>query len=105
MPLNEVQSRFVNEAARPHMESIVRILHELDTFVADYDAIQGSSDALVEDATILDDGRTDAPLLSGANIKSLRDFSANMSAIVSPSAKDVLISKMVRALSTVLKLN
>lgn len=105
MPLTQVQNSFVNEAVRPHMETIVRILHELDTFVADYDAMQASPDALIEDATVLDDGRPDAPALTGANLKSLRDFSANMSAVVTPAAKEVLVGKMVRSLAVVLKLN
>lgn len=104
MPLNPVQDKFVQEAARPHMETLIRILHELDTFIADYDALQGTSDALPEDATVLDDGRVDAPALSGLNIKQLRDFSATMSADVSAVAKDVLISKMVRPLSMVLSI-
>ncbi len=109
MPLNRVQQDFVNEAARPHMEVIVRVLHELDTFVADYDALQGSVDALPEDATVIDDAgsgpRTDVPGLTGAQIKTLRDLSAAMSAEVNPTTKDVLISKMVRALSAVLRLS
>ena len=104
MPLNQVQNSFVNEAARPHFETFIRVVHELDTFVADYDAIQGSADALPEDATVLDDGRTDAPQLTGQDLKNLRDFSANMSAILTPTAKDALISKMVRSLAVVLKL-
>jgi len=104
MPLNEVQDAFLNNAGRPHMETVVRILHELDTFVADYDAIQGSADALPEDATVLDDGRTDAPTLTGAQLKTLRDVSANMSAQINAATKGVLISKMVRALAVVLRL-
>ena len=105
MPINEVQDAFVQEAARPHMERIVRYLHGLDTFVLDYDAIQSGPDALPEDSTVLDDGRTDAPILTGANVRALRDFSSNMSAIVTPNAKQILISLMVRDLNTVLGLN
>ena len=105
MPLNPVQIAFLNEAARPHMETLVRNLHELDTWVADYDALQAGPDNLPEDGTVLDDGRVDAPTLTGANVKALRDFSANMSAIVTPGARRVLIGLMVRSLGTVLRLN
>lgn len=111
MALNQIQRDFVNGAARPHMETVVRILHELDTFVADYDALQASSDALPEDATVMDDNtsgtgpRTDAPQLTGALVKALRDYSAAMSAVVTANAKQTLIGKMVRALSVVLRLN
>lgn len=107
--MNQVQVKFINEAARPHMEDIVRALHILDTFIADYDALQASTDALPEDTTVLNDNKTgdapreDAPTLTGANVKALRDFSANMSAIVTPAAKTVLIGKMVRPLSVVLE--
>ena len=108
MPLNGVQIAFVNEAARQHMENIVRSLHQLDTFVLDYDAIQATADALPVDATVLDDNaagdapREGAPTLTGLNVKQLRDFSAAMSAEISPAAKLVLIGKMVRALNVVL---
>ena len=105
MALNEVQHAFVNGAGRPHMETLVRILHQLDVFVADYDALQAGPDALPEDGTILDDGRTDAPQLTGLHLKQLLDFSNNMSAIVGPTAKQVLIGLMVRDLNTVLGLS
>lgn len=109
MPLNKVQQDFINTAARPHMEVIVRVLHELDTFTADYDALQSSADAIPEDATVMDDAggapRTDAPQLTGAQVKMLRDLSAQMSAIVTPVVKETLISKMVRSLGSVLRLN
>ena len=109
MPLNTVQQDFVNNAARPHMEIIVRILHELDTYVADYDALQSSVDALQIDSVILDDAgdipRDDAPNLSGADLQTMRDLSSNMSAIINAGTKTVLISKMVRNLNTVLKIS
>ncbi len=47
--------------------------------------------------------RADAPELTGLVLKQLRDFSASMSAIVTPAAKTTLISKMVRSLGVVLK--
>ena len=108
MPLNTVQQDFVNGAARPHMETLVRVLHELDSFVADYDALQSTGDALPTDATVLDDAgnapRDDAPNLTGADLQNLRDFSANMSAIVGTVAKQTLIARMVRPLAAVLRL-
>lgn len=107
MALNQVQADFVNNAARPHMEEVVKALHVLDTYVADYDALQASGDALPVDATVLDDAltapRDDAPQLTGADLQNLRDFSANMSAVVGATAKQVLIGKMVRTLNNVLK--
>ena len=105
MALNEVQNAFVQNAARPHMETIVRILHLLDTFPADYAALQAGPDALPTDAVALDDERTDAPALSGADIANLSTFSAAMSAVVGATAKEVLIGLMVRDLNTVLGLN
>lgn len=109
MALNQVQQDFVNNAARPHMEVMIRILHELDTFISDYDALQASADILPIDTTILDDAgaapRIDAPILTGADLANMKTFSANMSAVVGATAKQVLIGKMVRSLNTVLKLN
>lgn len=105
--LNQVQQDFVSQAARQHMETLIKALHDLDTFVADYDALQASANALPEDATVLDDAgaapRSDAPELTGANVKALRDFSNNMSAIVTDPAKQVLVSLMVRSLNNVLR--
>lgn len=111
MPLNQVQVDHVNEAVRPHMETLIRVLHELDTFVADHDALQNSADALPTDTTVMDDGpggtapRTDAPQLTGAQVQTLRDLSANMSAEVNAATKDILIGKMVRPLAVVLQLS
>ena len=108
MALNTVQQDFVNNAARPHMEVLVRILHELDTYIADYDAIQSTSDVLPTDANVLDDAgispRDDAPNLTGADLQTMRDLSANMSAISTGGVKTVLISKMKRSLSSILRL-
>ena len=109
MALNRVQKDHINGAVRPHMETLVRILHELDTFVADHDALQGSGDALEVNGTVMNDGdgdnpRTDAPQLSGAQIKTLRDLSAAMSLEVNAATKAVLVGKMVRPLSAVLRL-
>ncbi len=105
MALTTVQNKFVQEAARPHLEVMIRILHELDTYIADYDAIQASPDAIPEDTVDLDDGRTDAPAITGADLKTLRDKGITMSAVITPAVKTALVGKMVRSLSTVLKLN
>ncbi len=108
--MNQVQIDFINNTVRPQMETIIRDLHELDTFVADYDAIQAGSDAIPEDATVMNDNRTgdaprsDAPELTGAQIKVLRDLSASMSAIIDGPTKQTLVSRMVRALATVLSI-
>ena len=108
MALNQVQQDFVNNAARPHLEVMIRIIHQLDTFIADYDAIQATGDALPTDTTILDDAgaapRDDAPNLTGTDLANMKTFSANMSAVVGATAKNVLIGKMVRELSSVLRL-
>ena len=32
---NQAQRDFINNAARPHMETLIRILHELDTYFED----------------------------------------------------------------------
>ncbi len=100
--LNEVQIAFVNEAARPHIEQIIKAIYRLDTFVADYDAIQATCEVLPIDGTVLDDGRTDAPALTGADLVLLRNFSETMSGNVSAAAKEALIGKMVRSLNVVL---
>lgn len=91
------------------MEEIIRAKHVLDTFVADYDALQATADALATDTTVLNDDtdttpRADAPQLTGADLQNLRDFSANMSAVIGAAAEQVLIGKMVRPLATVLKI-
>lgn len=108
MPLNQVQQDFINNAARPHMEILVRIKHELDTFVRDYDAIQSSVDTIPVTATVLDDAgenpRADAPILYGNHIETMRNLSANMSSVIDGITEEVLISKMKRTLSSILRL-
>ncbi len=107
MAFNIVQQKFVGETARVHLERVVRILNDLDTYVANFDAIQSGPDALPEDGTVLDDAgaapRADAPQLEGVILKQLRDFSVSMSAVVNPTVKEILIQKMVRPLSSVLR--
>jgi len=107
MALNQVQQDFVNGAFRPFLETVIKFIHDADTFNADYNALQAGPDALPEDATVLDDDgvapRSDAPELTGLNVKQLNDFVASMSAVLTPTAKQVLIGKMVRSLNLVLK--
>lgn len=109
MALNEVQVKFLNETARPFLETMVRILDDLDTFIADYDAIQAGSDALPTDATVLDDNvtgtgpRSDAPTWTGSNVAALRTYSASMRAVVNTAAEQVLVQKCVRPLAQIRK--
>lgn len=109
MALNQVQIDFTNNAARPHMEEIIRMVHVLDTYVADYDALQSTVDALPVDATELDDAgatpRSDAPILTGADLANMRNFSSNMSAVIGTVAKETLIGKMKRNLNSVLRIS
>lgn len=109
MALNKVQQDFINSAARPHMETMIKILHDLDTFIADYDALQSGIDSISEVGTVLDDAgdnpRSDAPQLTGSDVKSLYNLSVSMSAVVSSSVKTTLISRMVRSLNIVLKVS
>ena len=108
MPLNQVQQDFVNNAARPHMEEMIRMVHVLDTYIADYDALQATADSLPIDATVLDDAgatpRDDAPILTGADLQNMRNFSNSMSAVIGTAAKQTLVGKMVRNLNTVLRI-
>lgn len=107
MPLNEVQVDHVNGVVRPFLERLILALDTIDTFVAEYDALQGGANALPTDGTVLDDGaggtapRTDAPQLTGAQVALLRDRAASMSAVLSASEKRTLIDKMVRDLATI----
>ncbi len=107
MALNQVQQDFVNGAFRPFLETVIKAVHDFDTFNADYAALQAGLDVLPEDGTVLDDAgatpRPDAPELTGLNIKQLDDFVLAMSAVLSPAAKQILIGKMVRSLNIVLK--
>ena len=97
----------MNVAFRQFLETAIRFVHDADTFNADYAALQASPNALPEDTTVLDDAganpRADAPELTGLNVKQLNDIVAAMSAELTPTAKQVLIGKMVRSLNTVLK--
>lgn len=107
---NQVQRDFINNAARPHMEEMIRMIHVLDTYIADYNALQASADVLPTTAAILDDGtdtapRDDAPQLSGEDLANMATFSANMSAVVGAVAKQTLIGKMVRNLNSVLRIS
>lgn len=108
MALNKVQQDFINNAARPHMEEMIRMVHVLDTYIADYDALQASGDALPTNATVLDDAgaapRDDAPQLTGEDLTNMRNFSNNMSLVVGAVAKETLIGKMVRNLNSVLRI-
>jgi len=108
MALNKVQQDFVNNALRPAIERTIQNKHYEDTFIADYDAIQASADALPEDATILDDAgdapRSDAPTLTGIQGSQLRSLLAARSAVITPVIEETFIGKMVRSLNSVLRI-
>lgn len=105
---NEVQRNFVNEAVYPQLERMIRIVHQLDAFVLDYNAIQASADALPTDATVIntkDDvtPRSDVANITGADIATLATICSNMSAQLGTAAKQALVGKMVRDLNTVIR--
>lgn len=107
MPLNPVQVAHVGEVIRPFLETFVLGYDDFQTFVTEYDALQAGPNALPEDGTVLTDApggtepRTDAPQLTGAQVKLLRDRVATMLAVMTPAEFEVLIDKMVRDLQTV----
>lgn len=107
MSLNPIQVAHVNGVIRPFLETLVGAKDAMDTFVAEYDALQDGPNALPEDATIMLDGadgtvsRVDAPLMTGAIIKTIRDRAASMSAVITPTEFAILIDLMVRDLASV----
>lgn len=104
--LNEEQRNYVNGTARPQIERLVAIWHELDAFVREADNQQ---DPIANVADILNDGtngttpRTDGPQLMGSHITQLRNFCANMRDQISSTALNTLITLMVRDFRTVVK--
>ena len=107
MALNQVQQDKVQELIRPQLDIMIRAKRDLENFVTDFDAFQLTSDALPTDATVLDDAgaapREDAPTLVGTDIQNIRNFSENMAAVIGTTAEQVLIGKMKRTLSSVLR--
>ena len=103
-PLNPVQVAFVG-TCRTMVERLILFKSRMDAFVSDYDNQQV---ALPTDAVALNDldgsnPRTDAPILTGADVLSLRNFCANMSAQVNAAALAALIKVAVRDLETILR--
>jgi hypothetical protein len=101
--LNPVQRNFVNEAARPMIEEIIRMHARLQNFVADYDNQQVP---ITADSEVLNDGdgtspRADAPTLTGLNLQQLRSFANNMAGQINGSTLNVLISLAVRDVDTI----
>lgn len=88
MPLNPVQVQHVNEVVRPFLETLIGAIDRMDTFVQEYDALQSGANALPTSALPLDDGpgglapRTDAPILTGAQVQIIRNRAASMSAVI-----------------------
>ena len=105
--LNEVQRRFVNEGARPHIEKLLLAKHLMDTFILDATNL---SDAIANNTDILADGdgtspRTDAPQLTGQNLAQLVTYTALAADQIDGVFKNALIKLSVRRLETILKGN
>lgn len=106
MPLSVPQVKFVNEAARPMIERLIRIRSELDAFVVDFDNLQ-----VALPAGNLDDNdtgtapRADAPVLTAADVTNLRNFCANMRNIIdnTAGAYTTLVRLSVRPVEQILR--
>jgi hypothetical protein len=104
--LNPVQVAFVQEAARPTIEKLIRARSVLDAFVLDYDNMQTP---IVADSEVLNDApggvtpRTDAPNLTGTNLLQLRNFAANMRDQINGVALNSLIELSVRSVEDILR--
>lgn len=104
MSLNLPQVAFVR-TSRQMIEYLIRVRTRLDAYVLDYDNQQV---ALPTDATVLDDSadgstpRDDAPQLTGANVQSLRNFSAGMRDQINEVALDSLVELAVRDVNTII---
>ena len=102
--LNEVQRDFVNETCRPMIEQLVRFHYMLALFVDEADNQQTPIVANAEELNDADDGlapRSDAPVLTGDNIASLRTFAANMRDQISVAALNQLIALSVRNVTNI----
>lgn len=106
MPLNTVQVAFVNESARPMVESLIRYRSELEAFVLQFDNQQ---DAIPTSAVALDDNSTgtaprdDAPLLTGQRVSQLRTFANDMFSQIDSVALDILVSLAVRPVGNIIR--
>lgn len=104
--LNEVQRTFVGDVARPMVERLIAFRAELDLFIQDYDNQQAP---VLNNADQLGDNaagtapRTDAPILTGANLASLRTFCGNMVTQLSDANRNAMIALAVRDLRTIVK--
>jgi hypothetical protein len=104
--LNEVQRAFVNEAARPMIEKLIRFRYELDAFVLDADNQQA---AISTAADVLNDNldgsapRADAPQLQGAHLLQLRNFAAAMRDQINGTALNALVALSVRSVNTIMR--
>ena len=106
MPLNEVQVKFVNEAIRPVVETLIKVESQLSSFVLDFDNQQNP---IPTDGTVLDDGaggaapRADAPQVTGANATQFREFANNMATQINGAALADLIKLAVRPVSVIIR--
>ena len=104
--LNEVQRAFISETVRPFLEDMVRITSRMDTFMLDYDNQQN---AIATTETDLGDGvdgtapRTDAPVMTGTQLGTLRTIVTTMRAGITAGQYNALISLLVRDLNTVIR--
>lgn len=102
--INEVQRLFIQEAARPTIETIIRFKAMLDAFVDDYDNQQAPitvDGEVINDAGDLAGPRLDAPNLTGTKLEQLRNFAASMSAVVNTAAEADLIAVAVRSVDLI----
>lgn len=104
--LNQVQRDFVNGVARPHIEKLIEVYYLCDMFAKDYDNQQS---AIAATADQLGDGeggiapRVDAPVLTGAQLQSLRTFSVNMRDQINAAALAQLIQAAVRSVKGIVQ--
>lgn len=104
--LNPVQRAYVNEVVRPMVERIIYFRDQLDAFLLEADNQQTP---IPNVADTLNDGadgttpRTDAPVLQGTHVTSLRTFAANMRDQISGAALNTLVALAVRDVETIIR--
>lgn len=101
--MDKIQTRFVNEVVRPIIEKLTMGQSMAATFSKDYAALQSGENAIPATSDILDDGRDDAPILTGAYIQELAAICAAIEAATTGAQKVELIQKSVRPLDVIYK--
>ena len=102
MPLNQVQINHMNQTVRQGQVAVVRAWDALNILVTGLDAFAATPDKLPLTGP-LDDGRDDAPALTGEEVVALRNIAANMRDQVSSVALDQIIGKLVHSYGTVIR--